>query len=199
MIDDLDQTLEALLRQELPSYLASQIAISFAIPDNQFPPASVSLPAIDLFLYDMRENLSLRHSEWTVERHPDGTATKKRPQTRVDCSYLITAWPSAGVPNPAQDEHRLLGEVLKALMRHRIFPSAVLQGSLKTQDPPISAVPLQPGYLQSLGEFWQALGGKPKAALNYTVTLSVEVSAPVELGPVVLATGTHFREMKVGT
>ena len=33
---------------------------------------------------------------------------------------------------------------------------------------------LQPGRLQSLGEFWQALGGKPKAALNYTVTFAVE-------------------------
>jgi hypothetical protein len=32
--------------------------------------------------------------------------------------------------------------------------------------------------LQSLGEFWQALGGKPKAALNYQVTLSVEVAKP---------------------
>jgi len=35
--------------------------------------------------------------------------------------------------------------------------------------------------LQSLGEFWQALGGKPKAALNYQVTLSVDVAKPEEV------------------
>lgn len=197
MIDDLDKTLEALLQQELPAYLASQVAISFAIPDGQFPPASVPLPAIDLFLYDVRENLDLRRGEWTVERRSDGTASKKRPLTHVDCSYLITAWPSTGVPNPAQDEHRLLGEVIKALLRHRVFPAAVMQGSLKGQEPPIRATPLQPGYLQSLGEFWQALGGKPKAAINYTVTASLDVSLPVELGPVVLSKGNTFREMKV--
>jgi hypothetical protein len=33
-----------------------------------------------------------------------------------------------------------------------------------------------------MGEFWQAVGGKPKAALNYQVTLSVEVAVPEEVG-----------------
>ena len=43
-----------------------------------------------------------------------------------------------------------------------------------------------PSYTsQSLGEFWQALGGKPKAALNYTVTLSVDVTEP-ERQPLVI-------------
>jgi hypothetical protein len=32
--------------------------------------------------------------------------------------------------------------------------------------------------LQSVSEFWQALGGKPKAALNYTVTIGVIVDKP---------------------
>ncbi|MDJ0747492.1 MAG: Pvc16 family protein [Xenococcaceae cyanobacterium MO_167.B27] len=38
--------------------------------------------------------------------------------------------------------------------------------------------------LQSLGEFWQALGGKPKAALHYTVTIGVEPFSPQEVTPV---------------
>jgi hypothetical protein len=57
----------------------------------------------------------------------------------------------------------------------------VLQGTLQDQEPPLPAITLQPGRLQSLGEFWQALGGKPKAALNYTVTIGVEVHKPVEV------------------
>jgi hypothetical protein len=52
---------------------------------------------------------------------------------------------------------------------------------LAAQEPPLPTSTLQPGRLQSLGEFWQALGGKPKAALNYSVTASVEVFAPEEL------------------
>lgn len=178
MIDDLDRTIAALLRRELPPALAQQVQISFATPDDQFPPQSVTLPAIDMFLYDVRENLELRSNEVYVQRNSDGTAIRTRAPVRVDFSYLVTAWPSSTVPDPAQDEHRLLGEVMRALLRHRTIPEDLLQGVLAVQDPPLPTSTLQPGRLQSLGEFWQALGGKPKAALNYSVTASVEVFAP---------------------
>lgn len=185
MINDLDKTLEELLLRELPSELVSpdattRVTISFATPDDQFPPASVTLPAIDLFLYDVRENRDLRTSEWIVERQSDGTTTKKRPPIRVECSYLVTAWASDASTDPAMDEHLLLGEVMMVLLKHSTIPQQVLQGHLKDQRPPLPAVTLQPGRLQSLGEFWQALGGKPKAALNYTVTIGAEVHKAVE-------------------
>jgi Pvc16 N-terminal domain len=195
MIDDLDRTLEALLRRELPPDLVEQVTISFATPDDQFPPASVTLPAIDLFLYDVRENRDLRSNEWLVERRSDGTSTKQRPPVRVDCSYLITAWASQSSTTPAQDEHRLLGEVMKVLLRHPTIPAEVLQGGLKGQEPPLPTSVLQPGLLQSLGEFWQALGGKPKAALHYSVTIGVEAHKPLDAGPLVRDTMLKFRQV----
>ena len=200
MIDDLDRTVEVLLEQELPPELVSpeattQVTISFATPDDQFPPTSVTLPAIDLFLYDVRENIELRSNEWVLERQSDGTAIKKRPPVRVECSYLVTAWASESSTTPALDEHHLLGEVLKVLLRHPTIPAAVLQGSLQGQDPPLPAITLQPGRLQSLGEFWQALGGKPKAALNYTVTFGAEIHRAVE-APVVTDKMLKFRVEK---
>ena len=184
MIDDLDRTLEELLVRGLPQGLVDQVTISFATPNDQFPPTSVSLPAVDLFLYDVRENRELRSGEWMTERRADGTATQQRQPVRIDCSYLITAWPSEGSNTAALDEHRLLGEVMKVLLRYPLLPEPVLQGSLRSQPfaPPTST--LQPGHLQNLGEFWQALGGKPKAALNYTVTVALQVALPQELGPV---------------
>src|SRR5262245_62828407 len=101
MIKDLDETIAALLRRDLPPTLAKQVQISFATPDDQFPPQSVTLPAIDMFLYDVRENLELRSNEFYVQRMSDGTSTKTRAPVRVDFSYLVTAWPSATVPDPA--------------------------------------------------------------------------------------------------
>src|SRR5215469_16690397 len=108
MIDDLDRTLEELLRRELRPALVEQVGISFAAPDNDFPPPSVTLPAVDLFLYDIRENLEIRNP------------------VRVDCSYLITAWACEGSSTRALDEHRLLSEVMKALLRHPTIPEVVL-------------------------------------------------------------------------
>lgn len=182
MIHDLDRSLQELLERSLPASLVSQVTISFATPDDQFPPSSVSLPAIDLFLYDVRENRELRSTEWIVDRNGDNF-TRKPPPVRVDCSYLITAWPSESSTSPAFDEHYLLGEVMKVLLRHSTLPAEILQGSLAGQEPPLPTAILQPGRLQSVAEFWQALGGKPKAALNYTVAVGVEVHEAVDMGP----------------
>ncbi len=185
MIHDLDRTIEQLLRAELPASVLSQVGISFVTPDAQFPPSSVTLPAIDLFLYDVRENRDLRSNEWQIDRREDGTAAKRRAPVRVDCSYLISVWPSESSNTPAQDEHRLLGEVMSVLLRHPVIPASVLQGTMQGQEAPLPGSSLQPGRLQSVAEFWQALGGKPKAALNYTVTIGVQLHAEVDTGPLV--------------
>ena len=181
MLHELDQTLAALLRRELPG--RDQITVSFAAPDDQF---SVKLPAVDLFLYDVRENLDLRSNDDVIERQDDRTAIRIRPPVRVDASYLITAWPGlAGQDDSSEDEHMLLGAVMRTLLRFPKLPRELLRGSLARQELPLPVSVLQPGRLQSLGEFWQALGGKPKAALNYTVTLSVDVTEP-ERQPLVI-------------
>lgn len=192
MIDDLDRTVEELLRRELSPGLVEQVGISFAAPDSEFPPSSVVLPAVDLFLYDIRENLELRDMSWVVERQNDGTAIKQRAPVRVDCSYLITAWSSESSTTRALDEHRLLSEVMKVLLRHPTIPEVLLQGSLKGQAPPLPSSTLQPGRLQSVGEFWQAVGGKPKAALNYTVTIGVAPDRQIETEPPVVEKKLQF-------
>jgi hypothetical protein len=193
MIHDLDRSIEELLRQELPRELVDQVTITFATPNHEFPPPSVSPPAVDLFLYDVRENRELRSTEPRVERQPDGTAVRHAPPVRVDCSYLVTAWASEGA-GAAMDEHRLLGEVMRVLLRHRTLPEAVLQGSMRDQDLPLPTSSLQPGHLQNLGEFWQALGGRPRAALNYTVTLALGLQPAEPLGPVVTERVVRIRQ-----
>jgi hypothetical protein len=191
MIDDLDRTLETLLKRGLPPGLVEQVTISFHTPNDQFPPSTVALPAVNLFLYDVRENRDLRVAEWTVEKMPDGTARQTRPPVRIDCSYLITAWPSEASSSAPFDEHRLLSEVMRVMLRHPTLPPQVLQGSLVDQGVAPYTVALQSGHFQNLGEFWQALGGRPRAALNYTVTLALQVGQPQELGPV--AAGREVR------
>ncbi len=193
MIRDLDMTVAALLRQELHPELMQQIDISFAAPDSDFPPATVTLPAVDLFLYDIRENLELRNTQWIIEHQDDGTATRRRAPVRIDCSYLITAWSSDSSTTRATDEHHLLSEVIKVLLRHPTIPEVLLHGSLKGQEPPLPSATLQPGRLQSVAEFWQALGGKPKAALNYTVTIGVVDEQQVDTEVPVVDKALKFR------
>ena len=78
---------------------------------------------------------------------------------------------------------------MKALLRYPIIPKALLQGSLSNQEPFPRAIALRSPQLQSLGEFWQAMGGRPKPAMNYTVTIALPVDDVSEQSvPLVMST-----------
>ena len=53
--------------------------------------------------------------------------------------------------------------------------SASLRGELVGQEPPVPTRFLAESQLHSLGEFWQAIGGKPKATLQYGVTVGLDI------------------------
>ena len=175
MFQDLDASLASLLGAELR---IPGITVSFVGPDGDFPPSTVHLPAISFFLYDIREDLELRSGVWEVEE-----GQRRKPPARITCSYLVTAWPTDVTPTPAEDEHRMLGDVLKVLLRHRVLPREHLFGELSGQEPPVPTRITAENQLNSLGEFWQAMGGRPKASLHYAITLSVDVAEPVPAGP----------------
>lgn len=184
MFHDLDATLAELLKRELPASLSSQVSVSFATPDGKFPPASVTLPTVNLFLYEVQENRDLRSREPVLERQPNGRVLAAPAPVRVDCRYQVTAWPSVQAPQPYQDEHRLLGEAMRVLLRYRELPTEVLRGSLTSQALPVRAVTLQDNQQPPRGEVWQALGGKPKASFYYAVTVCVDLQSPEDAGPV---------------
>jgi uncharacterized protein DUF4255 len=182
MFHDLDSTLAELLRRELAPDLVEQVGVSFAAPDESFPPTSVPLPSINLFLYEIQENRELRSSEPSIERRADGSVLSVGPPVRVDCRYLVTAWAKAGVQQPEQDEHRILGEAMRVLLRHRELPSEVLRGSLRASSRPVRASALRSDPQRGRAELWQALGGRPKAAFEYVVTVEVVAQTPEEAG-----------------
>lgn len=196
MFHDLDATLAALVRAELP---IKGVDVSFLGPDQEFPPSGVRLPAISFFLYDIREDVQRRSNLWETERPDDRTVVKRRPAVRVACSYLITAWPSDKVTDPARDEHQLLGALLRVLLRHRKIPDAYLAGELRGQEPPMPSRILATNQLQSLGEFWQAMGGKPKAALHYGITVAMDVGEPLPPVPVVQEGGHQISLDPIGS
>lgn len=167
MLDDLDRTLRAVIGTEVPDLPADHL--HFEPPDADFTPA---VPAVNLFLYDVRENRELRTNDWVLDRPGNGQVVQRRSPRRVDCSYLITAW--AGDP---LSEHLLLGRLVAALLRAPVITGDAPQGELAGQQLPTNL--LQPNLLQGIGEFWQAMGNKPRAAVHLTVTVAVDTAVPV--------------------
>ena len=196
MIEDLSNSIKALLEYELLTpgqEVIPNLSISFAQPDDNFPPASVTKPAVNLFLYDVREDLKLRHNErFRYQQMPPASYDVKRQPLLMECSYLVTAW-SDSATAAANDEHTVLSAMIMALRRYNCLPDTlpnkidlegspiqILQGALAGINPLPRTFTMQDGYLQSLGEFWRSMGHGPKPRFNYSVTIAVDVHDPIK-------------------
>ena len=143
MIHELDKTIKNLLTQEL-NIKSDEIGISFNAPNGDWVSRSVNGPTLNFFLYDVRENATLRKHQWQqlatlptpgngrngngrsapeppVDLRRQSTAHLKRTPLMMDCFYMVTAWsPSDEHIQPAQ-EHWLLSRCLMALARYPIL------------------------------------------------------------------------------
>lgn len=183
MIRSLSETLHAILTQpQLPAELAAaQIMFDRPVESNGYQQTT-----INLFLYDIRENVELRNNEPIIVRQ-QGKVITHRPPLRVSCSYLITAWPFGGQALELQ-EQRLLSQVLEVLSRYNTIPGSFLQGKLVGQEPPLPMVTLQLDAVKNLAEFWSALGAKIRPSITVTVTISMtDITPPVEDSTVISA------------
>lgn len=178
MLQDLHRGLTALLRAELPEEIRGVVGISFATPGDDFPPASVPLPALNLFLYDIVSNTDLRQSGGAWEPQGPNQFLRAPDPYRIACHYIVTAWAREGVPSPEEDELHLLGEAMRVLLRYRILPPIAVTGEFAQRNYPIHVRALEGGRLGSPGEFWQALGGKPRPFFNYSLIFALPVSDP---------------------
>lgn len=187
MISDLDATLKAMLTANLPKDWFSdhhKLSITFDAPTKET--IKDEGLALNLFLYDVRENRELRTNEPLRERQGN-TMKISRPPVRVDCSYLITAWAKEAHEPGVIDQHNILSATMIALLRYPTIPAEFLQGKLADQPAPPPVASLQAGQLQNISEYWQAIGPAKglKAVLHYRVTISVAVDEPAEIAPLV--------------
>jgi len=189
VIRDLSLTIQALmddpaLAADFPELFGAQVV--FDRPTEGFNP---TVPTIDLFLYDIRENLELRSNEPQITR-TNGQVSISRPPLRVSCSYLLTAWPVSG-GDLALQEQRLLGQALQVLSRYPHIPGAFARGQLIGQVPPLPMMTAHSDGVREPYEFWSAIGNKMRASIIVTATIGIDTSPPV-LAPEVTTSQIHF-------
>ena len=155
MIDEVDEAVRTLIRQEALN--GTQVEVVFDAPTKEWSSRRNS-PTLDVYLYDIREDLRRRETG-VIDVHNDvGRITGRRhPPRHFKLSYLVTAWTQR-----PEDEHRLLSAVLACFVRHDKLPADVLQGSLADQALPVRVtVALPPARGPSLvgcvvGHGWRA-------------------------------------------
>ena len=169
MISDLDEIIKQLLIKK-GGLDPAEIDIAFDMPDREWS-GSISKPTVNIYLYDIHENLQKRETDWAVT-HNNGRAGRTKAPMRVDLSYLVTVW-----ANDTTDQHRLLAHILATLARYREIPDELLQGDLSNPVYPIMTQTLQPdGVLRNSADFWSALDNNLMPSISYVVTIPVDLS-----------------------
>jgi hypothetical protein len=176
MLHLLDETLEAFLREVVP-LPARDVDVAFAAPDGEWSAALSSRPTVDLYLWDIRPNLSERDYGEVIVEETGGRRFRRDPLPRVDCRYLVTAWTSE-----VRDEHSLLGDVLAALLLHPVIDARHLQGVFASVRP-LPSLHLRSGDGTENSDFWSALGGQLKPGLDLVVTITVDAAMRAIAGP----------------
>jgi hypothetical protein len=180
VIHDVDESLLALVRRD--GLNGSRVEVVFDAPTKDWV-ARRNAPTIDLYLYDIREDLARREVTWEDVRDEHGRVTDRRPPARrFKLSYLVTAWTQR-----PEDEHRLLASLLSCFVRHEMLPVDLLAGSLGDQALPVYLnVALPPTADRSLADIWSALGGELKPSLDLAIVAPMPVDRAEVAGPPVL-------------
>lgn len=167
MLADLDETLRGMLKSELERHGFEGIEIAFDAPTREWS-GQLSAPAVNLFLYDMRESEEERPSGWTKQRVGDEFIEGPPPMV-MEVSYAITGWAQA-----VEDEHRLLSQVLAVLNAYPHLPEDALNGRLRNGSQSMSIKTKIGQAKGDKADFWTAVGGQYKVSLDYVVRLTVE-------------------------
>jgi hypothetical protein len=177
MIHDVDESLRVLVRRDALN--GADVDIAFDAPTREWASRRNS-PTLDLYLYDIREDLQRRTVAWDPVREPDGKVSWRKPPPRqFKLSYLVTAWTQR-----PEDEHRLLSAVLYCFLRHERIPADVLAGTMAgAQLPVYSTIALPPPPDRSLSDVWSALGGELKPSLDLVISAPFDVDRQEQAGP----------------
>jgi hypothetical protein len=168
MIHDVDETIRTLIRQDaLPG---SEVDVVFDAPTKDWSTRR-NAPTLDVYLYDIREDLRRREVGRIDTHDAEGRITGRRhPPRHYKLSYLVTAWTQR-----PEDEHRLLSSVLACFNRHDSLPVDFLAGQLADLNIPVRVtIALPPPEDRALSDVWSALGGELKPSLDLVITLPLD-------------------------
>jgi hypothetical protein len=181
VIHEVDDALRRLVREEVLRGSAVEVALD--APSRDWS-ARRNAPTVNMYLYDIREDLRRRQRGIVAEQDAQGRVTGRRPPPRfIKLSYLVTAWTQR-----PEDEHRLLATLLAGLLRCDAVPDRLLTGSLAALGIPVPLTVAQPPPEdRSFADVWTALGGELKPSLDVVVSAPIEPVEPSPVGPPVTA------------
>jgi hypothetical protein len=181
MINEVDEALRTLVRTEVVN--GADVDVLFDAPTRDWA-ARRNTPTVDLYLYDIREDLRRRQTGMLDRRDEKGIVVERREVPRFfKLAYLITAWTQR-----PEDEHRLLSAVLATFMRHDTVPESALTPLLRELELPIQVmIAYPPPENRQVSDVWSSLGGDLKPSIDLVATIALQPDILYEIAQAVMA------------
>lgn len=183
MIPVLHEALRSMLfgQGQLP---ASDVDVTFAVPTRDWM-AGINRPTINFYLYALTENTQFRESEFNNHYQNLHLTRRLRPR-RMDLRYLVTTHFKSPTAEVHDEEWQVLWRVLATLMRNAEWSEEILPREIRALGIGLQSQVAQADGSPRTAELFSSLGIAPRAALNYVMTvpldLEVEVQSPLAIG-----------------
>jgi hypothetical protein len=177
VIHEVDEALRTLVRRDALG--GSDVEVVLEAPTKDWA-ARRNAPTVNLYLYDIREDVRRRELGWQNEQDEDGMVVARWPMPRwFKLSYLVTAWTQR-----PEDEHRLLAGLLECFLAHDCLPDDLVNGALAVTGMVVPlTIGLPPPEDRGFADVWSALGGELKPSLDVVVVAPARSGAPQPAGP----------------
>jgi len=178
--------------------IRDEVSVRFDLPVKHWVESLVH-PTLNFYLFDIRENTDLRHTDWLPPQVNGGKVTKRMPPRRFDLRFMVSA-----IADDVETEHQLLWWTLRTLLQHPELPpkdwktewkglSQEVIAQLESLEAPL---PTRIGDKEDsarLLDIWSALDAPPRPALVYIVTVPMDLDVTQDT-PLVFTRTLRYRD-----
>jgi hypothetical protein len=181
VINEVDESLRNLVKAEVVN--GADVEVLFEAPTRDWA-SRRNTPTVDLYLYDIREDLRLRQTGLVERRDDNGVVVERRPMPRFfKLAYLVTAWTQR-----PEDEHRLLSAILACFIRHETIPDETLTPLLQDLGLPLTIlIAYPPPENRQVSDVWSSLGGDLKPSIDLVITMAIQPDTLYDIAQSVMA------------
>jgi hypothetical protein len=167
---DVAVTLQELFRSEVALPDGSPVRFAVDVPGA---PADDERPLVYVCLSEVEENAPARRMEKTlvasVEQDGDLHEYYRFPSLPLFLRFVVTC---AG--RTTEEEHRILGQVLRIIHDHPVLQGEVVKGDSVPPDEKIHLAVRSLGCIEKQSRFWQAVGQRFRPSVVCQVTVNVD-------------------------
>ncbi len=214
----IDNALENFFEEsELTFHISSQDKFGFQIPQKKWIDAREQnkFPAINIYLFDIQEVKELKTPDYPIRSVSKEKIIHKKSNAYIDLFYIITVYGqkdsySSDSPDHrsiSEQEHQLLGELLKVVLNHDYIPKKYLYNDVYQPSLPKIFIELIQAKLlgsESGSQIWSALDQYLKPALYLKVRVPIDIDKKIESAMVIskmmqfgIPTSKHYYSLAI--